>query len=87
MWHSYSTLFLDSQESFWSGVQQPGTIINKTHNTMKNKLFYEVPEAELIEVKFEENILSELSTDGSSIESGTVNDQSNSQNSIWGWYE
>lgn len=54
---------------------------------MKNKLFYEVPEAELIEVKFEENILSELSTDGSSIESGTVNNQSNSQNSIWGWYE
>lgn len=52
------------------------------------KLHYEVPEAEIIRVKFEQNILSDpLTTENSSLETGSVNDQSNPQNSIWHWQE
>ncbi len=54
---------------------------------MKNKQFYEAPEAELLEVKFEENILSNPgTTEGSSFsESATVTDHSNS--GVWSWME
>ena len=49
------------------------------------KQSYEVPEAELLEVKFEENILSEGSVDGSGFTGdgkATVNDRSSE---VWQW--
>ena len=63
----------------------PTMIINETHSTMINKLFYEAPDAELLEVKFEENILSEGSVDGSGFTGdgkATVNDRSSE---VWQW--
>ena len=54
-------------------------------STMINKQSYEAPEAELLEVKFEENILSEGSVDGSGFTGdgkASVNDRSSE---VWQW--
>ncbi len=54
-------------------------------SAMINKQSYEAPEAELLEVKFEENILSEGSVDGSSFTGdgkASVNDRSSE---VWQW--
>ena len=54
---------------------------------MINRQFYEAPEAEFLDVKFEKNILSDPgTTDGSGFsESATVTDHSNS--GVWSWME
>ena len=50
---------------------------------MKQRLFYEAPEAELLVVTFEENFLDSLTTNGSSFgENGNVKTQGND---TWDW--
>ena len=51
---------------------------------MKNKQSYLAPEAELLEVRFEENFLDSLTTDGSDFsDNGNVKPQGDD---IWSWY-
>ncbi len=50
---------------------------------MKSKQFYEVPEAELLEVMLERHFLESQQND-SDIETATVNNTYNDPN-VWGW--
>ena len=59
-----------------------------SNRIMKNLLVYEAPEAEIFHVGFEKNILSNTGTTAnSSLESSTVNDQSDPNSTIWNWEE
>ena len=54
------------------------------YNAMKNKQSYLAPEAELLEVRFEENFLDSLTTNGSDFsDNGNVKPQGDD---IWSWY-
>ena len=53
---------------------------------MNNKQTYSAPEAEILVVKFEENILSELNTNGSGFNEGNAT-VTESDPGIWSWYE
>ena len=56
----------------------------KNHNDMNSKQSYSAPEAELLEVMFEENFLDSLTTDGSDFsDHGNVKPQGDD---IWSWY-
>ena len=62
---------------------QPKGLLIKKHNTMKSKQFYEVPEAELLEVMLERHFLESQQND-SDIETATVNNSYNNSD-VWGW--